>query len=252
MFGGIRHRIGRALARYLSQPADRARSAPSCSPEQLAASIRKGDVLLVDSNSRFSIAIRYLTQSTWSHASLYLGDGRLLEADVIAGVHSVPLATYARHHTRICRPVGLDADEIDRVVDAASAHLGNQYDMRNILDLTRYLLGTPPIPNRYKRRALTLGSGDPTRAICSSLIAEAFQSVRYPILPEAAMAQAGDPDSEHSRRELLHIRDRSLFVPRDFDVSPYFQIVKPMIESGFDPHALHWARGTANESTSGT
>ena len=239
---GIRHRIGRALARYLSQPADRARNAPTCSPAQLAASIRKGDVLLVDGNSRFSTAIRYLTQSTWSHATLYVGDGRLLEADVIAGVHTVPLATYARHHTRICRPVGLDADEIDRVVEAAHAHLGNQYDMRNLLDLTRYLLGTPPIPNRYKRRVLALGSGDPTRAICSTLIAEAYQSVLYPILPEAGEAPGDDPDSEHSRLELLHIRNHRLFAPRDFDVSPYFRIVKPTLDAGFDPHALHWAR----------
>jgi hypothetical protein len=39
---------------------------------------------------------------------------------------------------------------------------------------------------------------------------------------------------------VLHIRHHSLFVPRDFDVSPYFQIVKPTIERGFDPHALTW------------
>jgi len=44
-----------------------------------------------------------------------------------------------------------------------------------------------------------------------------------------------------ARRELLHIRNSRLFTPRDFDISPYFRIVKPMIESGFDPHHLRWA-----------
>jgi len=49
----------------------------------------------------------------------------------------------------------------------------------------------------------------------------------------------------NSSRELLHIRHHSLYVPRDFDVSPYFQIVKPTLEVGFDHHQLTWAEITA-------
>jgi hypothetical protein len=30
-------------------------------------------------------------------------------------------------------------------------------------------------------------------------------------------------------------------MPRDFDISPYFEIVKPTIVEGFDYTALHWA-----------
>ena len=30
-------------------------------------------------------------------------------------------------------------------------------------------------------------------------------------------------------------------MPRDFDISPYFEIVKPTIVHGFDYLALHWA-----------
>jgi len=40
---------------------------------------------------------------------------------------------------------------------------------------------------------------------------------------------------------LLHIRHHSLFAPRDFDISPYFRVVKPTLEIGFDFRALHWA-----------
>ena len=47
----------------------------------------------------------------------------------------------------------------------------------------RYLMPTPPLPGRWRRRMLGLGGGEPTRAICSSLFATAFHSVRYPILP---------------------------------------------------------------------
>lgn len=245
MFDPLRQRIGHALARYLSKRIG-GRNVATGTLAQLAATMRKGDVLLVDGDSRFSVAIRYLTQSTWSHAALCVGatpDGAgvvLIEADVIEGVRLVALAKYAGYHTRICRPVGLDTGEIDRVIDYARARLGDRYDIKHIADLVRYLVRTPPVPGRMRRRMLALGSGDPTRAICSSLIAQAFQSVRYPILPEV-VPLPDDPDCAVCHREWLHIRHHSLYAPRDFDVSPYFGIVKPTLATGFDPHRLQWA-----------
>jgi hypothetical protein len=83
---------------------------------------------------------------------------------------------------------------------------------------------------------IAFGSGDPTKIICSALIAQAFDAVRYPILPK--ITRAG---SKQARREILHIRDSSLYMPRDFDISPYFEIVKPTIVLGFDYTTLHWA-----------
>jgi hypothetical protein len=83
---------------------------------------------------------------------------------------------------------------------------------------------------------IAFGSGDPTKIICSALIAQAFDAVRYPILPKITRAA-----SRKARREILHIRDSSLYMPRDFDISPYFEIVKPTIVHGFDYTALHWA-----------
>jgi len=47
--------------------------------------------------------------------------------------------------------------------------------------------------------------------------------------------------SRQTRREILHIRDSSLYMPRDLDISTYFEIVKPTIVQGFDYTALHWA-----------
>jgi hypothetical protein len=86
---------------------------------------------------------------------------------------------------------------------------------------------------------LALGSGDPTKAICSSLIAQAFHAVRYPILPEYRRRHS-DPGAEEHNREILVIRHFSLYMPRDFDISPYFQVVKPTIECGFNYKGLHW------------
>jgi len=94
---------------------------------------------------------------------------------------------------------------------------------------------------------LALGSGDPTRAICSTLIAEAFQQVRYPILPEIL---PGCP--KNCATEILTIRHHSLFVPRDFDLSPYFRIVKPTLEGDFDYTSLNWgeSRGDTDDAAS--
>ncbi len=88
---------------------------------------------------------------------------------------------------------------------------------------------------------IALGSGDPTKAICSSLIAQAFESVRYPILPDVATISASRDDCVDCVDEILRVRHHSLFVPRDFDVSPYFAVIKPSLIEGFNHRSLTWA-----------
>jgi hypothetical protein len=55
------------------------------------------------------------------------------------------------------------------------------------------------------------------------------------------LAGAGDRAQENSMRELLHIRHHSLFAPRDFDLSPFFAVIKPTIEGGFDYRSMEWS-----------
>jgi hypothetical protein len=246
----IRRWPGDRLARYLNQPIRRYEPFAISDPQRLAAALIPGDVLLVEGNRRVSTAIKYLTQSTWSHAALYVGDfqatGRgvdgptLIEADLEHGVVAVPLSSVAGVNTRICRAVGLEPQDCQRVCQYAIERLGLEYDLKNIIDLARYLLPVPPVPVYWRRRMLALGSGDPTRAICSTLVAQAFQSVRYPILPRVERKMSSG-SQEYGVREILHIRHYSLFTPRDFDISPYFRIIKPTIEGDFDPLALQWA-----------
>lgn len=246
--------IGRHLARYLSKPRDADAQVSTSSPGSLAATIEPGDVLLVDGNSGFSAAIKYLTQSSWSHSALYIGDAlgpiavgeetrSLIEADVNLGIQAVPLSEYESRHTRICRPVGLSTEQLETVCQYAISRLGQQYDLKNIFDLVRYLLPAPPVPARWRRRLLELGSGQATQFICSSLIAQAFQSIRYPILPEVIFKKGQDAACKNCYREVLRIRHHSLFTPRDFDVSPYFRIIKPTLAGEFDPLSLDWENG---------
>ncbi len=245
----IQQTLGKSLSRYLSEPGHTAGTAAPTRMDLLAQVLQTGDVLLVEGTSRVSSAIKYLTQSTWSHAALYVGksasgESQFLEADMVHGVRLVPLSHFTGFHCRVCRPVSLSDSERQAVCNFALARVGLQYDMKNIVDLARYLLPNPPVPMRWRRQMLSLGSGDPTRAICSTLVAEAFASVNYPILPTVETVPAVDllgKSHAGSSRELLHTRHHTLYVPRDFDVSPYFQIIKPTIEVGFDHHFLKWA-----------
>ena len=147
----------------------------------------------------------------------------LVEANIGQGVMAAPLSKYARFHTRICRPIGLTEDDCARVCAYAAERIGFDYDLKNIIDLMRYLLPLP-VPQRWRRRMIALGSGHPTRIICSALIAQAFETVRYPILPKVTRIE-----SEAARQEILEIRHSSLYAPRDFDISPYFEVVKPTL-----------------------
>lgn len=253
--------IGNWLARRLEAETSGYRPYTPSDPETLRSVLRPGDILLVDGNQKVSVAIKYLTQSTWSHAAIYVGGAvkekardkagsktgdppTLIEVNLGEGCVAVPLSKYRTYNTRICRPVGLSAPDRRAVVAFMVGKLGLEYDARHIFDLARYLFPTPPVPVRWRRRMIALGSGEPTRAICSSLIAQAFQSVGYPILPRIErIRQRAGKQGEQMIREILHIRHHSLFTPRDFDLSPFFTIVKPTIEDGFNYRELEWSDG---------
>ena len=98
-------RLGRFLARKLTEPSPGARPYTHANVAALRRALQPGDVLLVEGSSRVSVAIKYLTQSTWSHAALYVGnavgrvtpDGEplsLIEVNLGEGCIAAPLSKY--------------------------------------------------------------------------------------------------------------------------------------------------------------
>ena len=209
--------IGQLIAGYLQKEVPGYEPFTPSDPEHLRGVIEPGDVLLVEGNNRISGIIKYLTQSTWSHAALYVGpidgadepDGEphvLIEANIGEGVTSAPLSKYFPYHTRICRPVGLSYEDRTTVCRYAINRIGFGYDTKNIVDLMRFLIPLP-MPQRWRRRMIAFGSGDPTKIICSALIAQAFDAVRYPILPKitrAGLAQGPARNPAYPRFLALH------------------------------------------------
>ncbi len=209
--------------------------------ERLCEEIRQGDVLLVEGRTRVSHVIKLVTQSPWTHTALYIGrlddikdvalqekisehyagDPReqlLMEAVLGEGTVVNPVKKYHREHLRICRPHGLTRADTRRVIAYALSKLGHDYDIRHLLDLARFLYPYTLLPRRWRSSLFALNLNESTRVVCSSMLAEAFGSVQFPILPVAERRDDGTVR--------LYRRNTRLFTPKDFDYSPYFDIIK--------------------------
>lgn len=270
--GWLRRTVYDLAARALVKPRGRYNLLCPTSLEALRRTLRPGDVVLVDGEQRVSEVIKYLTQSTWSHAALYVGDELLrrsparrtdlyaehggdaehlmIEALMETGVTASPVGKYARHNVRVCRPIGLRRDDLRRILDEVLGQMGCRYDVQNVVDLARYFFPVSLIPRRLRRHAVDCGGGLTSEVICSSLIARAFQNVGFPILPGVTRDESTRPASWrswlHARSPypaLFHRQTESLITPRDFDLSPYFEVVKvnAVEDTRFDYRRIRWA-----------
>ena len=280
---GLRGRVTRWIVEWLLQPIPGYERRSWNDPAALARHVRKGDVLLVEGDTRVAAIVKYLTQSCWSHAALYVGDellrqggetaeraralygegaSRLMVEALPEGVVAAPLEKYVDYNVRLVRAHRLRPEHTSKIVAEAVASIGWKYDLRNILDLARYLIPVRLVPARYRRTALHFGSGMPTEVICSSLLGRLFQRVGFPIRPAVEFPEGFDTQRPLQRvglrRRMLRrifghdsaaytgifrMRHPTLLTPADFDLSPYFEVVKfnVVADGGFDYQRINWA-----------
>jgi hypothetical protein len=237
---GLKALLARVITTWLTaeKPVDRT---PLCDFERIRYEIRPGDVLLVEGRTRVSDVIKSITQSPWTHSALYLGrlgdiddprvrehisycyDGEpgdqiVVEALLGRGTIISNLSKYTNDHLRICRPGGLSRRDAQTVISYAVKHLGCDYDVRQLLDLARFLFPYGIVPRRWRSSLFEHNAGFPTRTVCSSMIASAFNHVHFPVLPVMRRLENGELR--------LYKRNARLYTPRDFDYSPYFEIIK--------------------------
>jgi hypothetical protein len=233
--------------------------------------IRKGDVLLVEGRSKMSRMIKLFTHSHWSHVGLYVGDELVreesehkteffdqfgqdarhlvIEAFSGSGVIATPIRNYKDYNIRICRPYGISESDLETVIHDVISNLGKHYDNQNIIDLAMLLM--PSFLNPFKKKTVKacLGNCNDFQVICSGMIARSFQRVGYPVVP--ALGPVPDSESEIQTNPYgskLVMRHFSQIIPRDFDLSPNFAIIKfNIIEGGrFDYKSL-WAEDVTNQ-----
>ncbi|RRQ20570.1 YiiX/YebB-like N1pC/P60 family cysteine hydrolase [Thiohalobacter thiocyanaticus] len=240
MARGLKAWIATRITRWLTTESS-AEQTPLCDFERLSYEIRPADVLLVEGRARVSNVIKNITQSPWTHSALYIGrladiddpnvrehvsylfdgdpnDQLVIEALLGQGTIVNPLHKYRHDHLRICRPTDLSRSDAQEVIRYAVNHLGCDYDIRQLLDLARFLFPYGILPRQWRSSLFGHNAGIPTRTVCSSMLAAAFDHVRFPVLPVVQKREDG--------ALRLYKRNARLYTPRDFDYSPYFEIIK--------------------------
>ncbi|MCW8957296.1 MAG: YiiX/YebB-like N1pC/P60 family cysteine hydrolase [Gammaproteobacteria bacterium] len=221
--------------------------------ERLRYEIRPGDVILVEGRSRVSEIIKTITLSNWTHSALYIGrlhdiedpnlrdyirsryngetdDQLIIESLLGEGTLVDSISKYRDEHIRICRPNGITRRDAQKVIAYAINQLGTYYNVRQILDLARFMFPYSLLPRRWRSSLFEHNAGAPTHTVCSSMMAEAFSSVHFPILPVLHR------DSDGNLK--LYKRNTKLITPKDFDYSPYFDVIKyPILD--FDELAIY-------------
>jgi hypothetical protein len=282
MFGARRWLKDR-LVDFLNHPVSNYERRCENDVEAMLRHVRKGDVLLVEGEQRISQVIKLLTHSTWSHSALYIGDEllqrggelreRALEAwgedsehmiveALMDGVVAQPLTKYAHLNVRLCRPHRLRPEHLKTILDDAVAAIGWRYDLRNVVDLAKYFVSVSLFPTRLRREYSRMGSGVQTEVICSSLIGQLFQRVGFPVAPTIVFPEEAPETSPAPRammrrfflrrgfdpRAIFRRRHPTLLTPRDFDLSPYFELVSfnVIAEGNFDYELIQWAADDEN------
>jgi hypothetical protein len=209
--------------------------------EKLLSELKPADVILFEGRTRVGDIIKLITLSPWIHSALYIGrlseiddprlvkrirkfydgpDDEQLVIESLLGYGTVvrPMKNYSNDNLRVCRPSYLKKKDQQKVVCFAAEHLGLAYDIRQLLDLARFFFPYGMLPRHWRSTLFQHNAGKPTHVVCSGMIARCFQSVDYPILPIVVT-------KTHEKRK-IYKRNFRLFVPADFDYSPYFDIVK--------------------------
>ena len=209
--------------------------------------LRPGDVVLVEGRSRVSDIIKMITQSIWTHSAIYIGrlhdiddpelrehitrfydgdpheDHLIIESLLGQGTIVDNLNKYRGVHVRICRPNGLTRVDAQDVIAHAIRQLGMDYNVRQLLDLARFMFPYGFIPRRWRSSLFEHNAGRPTRVVCSTMMAEAFAQVQFPIRPVLHQDESG--------QIRMYRRNTRLIVPPDFDYSPYFNVIKyPLLD----------------------
>jgi hypothetical protein len=177
----LQGRLHAALAHYLTRPVMRQAPVSASDLVSLSALLRNGDVLLTEGNTRAAALVKRLTQSSWSHVSLYVGpleegpDPRcIVEADIAAGVRAIRLSELEAVTLRVLRPVGLNEADRSRLAEWVVGRIGGEYDLKHAWMLARSLMPAPPKAIPHVPHAIAECA---TRFICSTLLANAFAQV---------------------------------------------------------------------------
>lgn len=192
---------------------------------ELRRKLLPGDVLLVEGESGVSDWIKVYSSHTWSHCAIFVGDQsrlaaiypkefieaqpNLVEAIIGRGVILGNLQKYEACNLRICRPRNLTRPQRQAVIHWVLTKVGLPYDLENVLQFMSLPFDEAVLPTH------DIGESSQGKYTCSSLIAAAFGEVGLEVLHYY--------DKTSKKIVPYHY---SQVQPKDFDLSPNFDIIK--------------------------
>jgi hypothetical protein len=239
-FAGLKNCLWDKIVHWLNYESPDFKT-PLTSFERLRFELRPGDVILVEGRSNVAEIIKTVTQSMWTHSFFYIGrlhdvddpmlrdhiqkyrhcspdEQLIIEAILGKGIIVSALQDYEGEHLRICRPRGITRLDSQAVIKYSVQQLGTDYNVRQIMDLARFMFPYWFLPKRWRSTLFEHNAGRATKTVCSTMIAEAFAKVRFPIVPVLHNDEDGNLKLISGNSKLL--------TPRDFDHSPYFDVIK--------------------------
>ena len=173
--------------------------------------LRPGDILLSSANGITSAGVRLVTFSPVSHASLYIGDGRVVEA-VGTGVRNRSVDEVMNDEAVIVvfRHPALQQEHGEKIRGFALEKVGKRYDHLGIVlqapfSLERRFCELPLIPDVIRNACIhgiatiQLGTPNNDRFFCSQFVLESYRQAGLPIT---------DADPRWiSPRDILHMRE---------------------------------------------
>lgn len=185
-------------------------------PEQggrqaVEADLQVGDILLSASSGLNSTGIQISTLAPVSHAALYVGDGRVIDA-VGSGVRELSLTEFVSESSAVVafRHPQITAEHQPAMLAFLRQQLGQPYNHTGIalqapFTLQRRVCELPVLPGPLRDICLRgiamvqLGLGPNDRFFCSQLVLEAYKRVGLPLTD-------ADPRLA-SPADLLHMRE---------------------------------------------
>jgi uncharacterized protein YycO len=190
--------------------------------------LEPGDIILTSAPTLRSVGIRLFTLSSVSHAALYVGDGRIVEA-VGSGVHERPLDGLLREENvaLVLRYPGLTRDQQLEILDYALQKTGARFSyfgatLHLPFSFTRRVCELPLVPGAVRDACLralgvlSYAAATESQLFCSQLVMQAYQHAGVHIT---------DADARLiSPADILHMREGDV---------PSVRVSKPLRYVGY-------------------
>ncbi len=187
--------------------------------------LRSGDILLSSAPSLTSAGVQLLTLAPVSHALVYVGGGRVVEA-VGQGVRERAIAEVLEEESVVVafRHPRMNDQYAMRIADFSRKQVGKRYDHFGIVlqapfTLERRLCELPLVPSLVRDLcirgigAIQMGVAKNDRFFCSQLVLEAYRQAELPLTDANPRLL--------SPRDILHMREGDVPSVRTHDALTY-------------------------------